>query len=116
MRKASELGPADSGGGAPVEYARPGGTPPRVVGYGGAHGRVRRRFGKASDYPCARRCGARAQAWAYRHLVAPVERRQASREGYAYSTDPGDYMALCRRCHAELDAKFPSRPPSPAES
>jgi hypothetical protein len=66
------------------------------VGYGGAHQRVRRERGPASDHTCP--CGEPAGQWAIDHARAPL-----SEDGMPYSPNPQDYTAMCVPCHKRMD-------------
>lgn len=83
------------------------GAPTRdVVGYFGAHARVRDRYGLAALYGCEL-CPARAGEWALLPSVAP---ELCPRTGLRYSLDPEDYMPLCVSCHKRLDGGNPPMP------
>lgn len=87
--------------------------PPRPrnddIGYSGAHQRVRKARGKASDHTCAD-CGWQAHDWAY-NGGSPLERveQRTNRHGTTwdapYSPDPNDFTALCKSCHAVRDGQ-----------
>ncbi len=70
-----------------------------VIGYAGAHCRVRRERGKAARYPC-QYCRGTARGWAYGHSDLAEIRDD---RGYPYSTDPTHYIPLCVPCHKRLD-------------
>ena len=77
-----------------------------AVTYRGAHARIRRARGPAAEYMCP--CGAPAEQWSYNH-ADPDERHQTittqwCTSSVAYSLDPGHYEALCKPCHARVDA------------
>ena len=76
----------------------------RPVGHGGAHSRVRRVWGSASQYPCIE-CGNTAKDWAY-DGTDPTQLYEA-RGGRAaksfYSLYPEFYMPMCAKCHALRD-------------
>lgn len=78
-----------------------------MVGYTGAHERVRRLHGSASQYACP--CGAPATDWAYNHQDPNEVRGEVATRGkvtvLAWSLDPSFYDALCRWCHRARDAK-----------
>lgn len=60
---------------------------------------VHSRMGAASAHLCS--CGSQALDWAYQYTCRePL----FSPEGWPYSTDPSDYLPMCRRCHKKLDA------------
>ena len=71
-------------------------------GYEGAHWRVRRAYGKASEYYCVG-CMGDAEDWAYDHEDPDelVEVRDGSR--LRYSADPDRYQPMCKPCHAVFD-------------
>lgn len=69
------------------------------ISYKGAHCRVLRQWGKASNYEC-RHCGAPAAEWAYDRLD---DNAKATDEGWPYSLDPSHYMPLCSKCHRRFD-------------
>lgn len=86
--------------------------PPRPVSYREAHARIRAERGPASAYVCGE-CGQPAEEWAYQGLspdeqvgwVETVDEHGGSVDSLRlWSPVPADYAALCRRCHAELDA------------
>lgn len=91
--------------GDPLIIQAPAG-PPRLASpsYDGAHARVRRSRGKASDYACVD-CGAGAQDWSYDHgdpgelLGAPGSKYS----GIAYSLNPDHYQPRCKACHITFD-------------
>jgi hypothetical protein len=66
-----------------------------VVTYATAHRMVASVKGPARTHPCAI-CGRRAHQWAY------VGQRVGG-ERMPYSTEPGDYDPMCRRCHQAYD-------------
>ena len=71
-----------------------------IVGYVGAHYRVRAVKGNARDYPC-RECGGVAEDWAYLNND-PAEILDG--DGRRYSLDPDRYVPMCERCHSRFDA------------
>ena len=73
-----------------------------VVGYRGAHDRVRALRGPASDHGCIR-CGDTARHWAYDH-ADPAER--SDDRGRAYSVEPDHYLPLCVPCHKRHDLDY----------
>lgn len=90
------------------KYGDPVGRPPeghrekQTVGYAGAHGRVRRKRGKASSHLCVD-CGAVADDWSYiggdpDELVAEYGGRLL-----AYSLDIKRYAPRCSKCHIAFD-------------
>lgn len=71
------------------------------VAYGGAHRRVYRERGKATQHTCP--CGQQARQWSY-DRADPDERIELTPGGLrAYSTDPNHYVALCVPCHKRFD-------------
>jgi hypothetical protein len=82
------------GGGRP----RSGYTPDR--GYQRAHAQMRRRYGRASQWPCVD-CASMAEAWSYIG-GCPDEKRNSKGhpfcEGHA-----SHYQPRCRFCHNVLD-------------
>lgn len=93
----SPSGRATDGRGAPLQD---------LVGYFGAHTRVRDRFGLASLY-CCELCPDRAGEWALLPSVTPL---LCPITGLRYSLDPEDYVPLCVSCHKRLDRRNPPRP------
>lgn len=67
--------------------------------YGGAHHRVRRRRGVASDQQCVD-CGSAADEWSYDHTD---EHEFINELGHAYSGNPQCYLPRCRSCHRLFD-------------
>lgn len=59
---------------------------------------MHKRMGPASARTCA--CGQPALDWA---LQPTCQEPLHSPEGLAYSTNPEDYEAMCRKCHNLLD-------------
>jgi hypothetical protein len=83
------------------------------VGYDGAHGRVRRMWGSASQYDCIR-CGDEAESWAYDHSDPEelCEPEHFQKGGRAYSPWPEFYAPMCWPCHSKFDrikTESPSR-------
>lgn len=77
------------------------------VSYNGAHHRVRRARGSASEHACAD-CGGPAEQWSYRggaevelYEIVPGPRREPIEA--AYSPDPEDYDPRCMSCHVRYD-------------
>lgn len=70
------------------------------IGYTGAHQRVYRTRGKASDHTCS--CGRQAFAWAYKHDT-PDPDELMTPQGRRYSADPSYYVAMCGSCHNRFD-------------
>ena len=70
------------------------------VSYHHVHVRLRAERGRASERMCEDGCGRKATTWAYDHSDPDALR---SPEGYPYSTDLGNYWALCTRCHRRHD-------------
>ena len=70
--------------------------------YSGAHKRVRYVKGPASDHDCVS-CGSHALDWAYDHTDPDELVGSNGRTMCGYSTDPGHYVPMCRRCHRAFD-------------
>jgi hypothetical protein len=73
-------------------------------GYKGAHGRVRKMWGSASQYDCIR-CEGEAESWAYDH-ADPQEKCELERfpdGGKPYSVWPEFYVPMCWPCHTLFD-------------
>ncbi|EGD55184.1 hypothetical protein [Gordonia neofelifaecis] len=91
--------------GTPPPEPRPKSSPRDIVGYGGAHTRVRAAKGKASEYPCVD-CGHPAEDWSYDHQD-PDERYGSDgargRTPMPYSMDPEHYAPRCKKCHYAFD-------------
>lgn len=66
------------------------------VGYWGAHIRVRKYRGKASEYTCE--CGNQAEQWAAIH-----EKCESAEDGMPYSSDWNNYKPMCIGCHKKMD-------------
>jgi len=75
------------------------------VGYSGAHWRIRKAKGAATDHDCAH-CDATAVHWAYDH-TDPDQRTNDT--GLTYSLDPSHYLPLCASCHVAFDDNNPRR-------
>lgn len=88
---------------APSGKSRPGNRQ-TVVGYVGAHERVRTRRGKASRYPCAH-CMQPAHDWAYDHADSKPLVGMVNGSLLEYSTDPNHYLPLCKACHFAFDLR-----------
>lgn len=73
------------------------------VEYAGAHSRVRRLRGRASEHACID-CGDQARDWSYVG-GCPRERisKSFSNRGHPYSPDPDKYVPRCKLCHNRLD-------------
>lgn len=71
----------------------------QVVGYGAAHGRVRKVRGRACNHACVD-CGGAALHWSY-NLTDPDE--LVSPGGQRYSLDPAHYSPRCTPCHSAHD-------------
>lgn len=72
-----------------------------AVSYGGAHRRVYRERGRATDQICP--CGSKAAHWAYDH-ADPDELTELTPGGIRYySPDPTHYVAMCVPCHKKSD-------------
>jgi hypothetical protein len=76
--------------------------PQAVVGYTGAHDRVRRRFGSASTHPCVD-CGKQAMDWSYNGGDAQELYDVTTQWHCAYSLRPEFYVPRCRLCHRNKD-------------
>ena len=75
----------------------------------GAHKRVTKARGKASEHPCAI-CGAVTEhnQWAYRHSsYDPLVQDSGKDKGQVYSDSLDDYWSLCKRHHRQWDSKAP---------
>ena len=76
------------------------------VGYYGAHARVQKVKGKASEHTCVE-CGSPAAQWAYTHECGSEKWVSRHRNGnlveIAYSTDPAMYQPMCVPCHTKMD-------------
>jgi hypothetical protein len=80
-------------------------------GVSGAHARVYREWGLASQYPCVE-CGGTAKDWAY-DGTDPTQlfvesnsgrRRSSTRKGWLFvSRYPEFYMPMCKKCHKSMD-------------
>lgn len=71
------------------------------IGITAAHDRIRAVRGAAALYPCsAAGCPWQAEDWA----LIPGRGTHQSAKGTAYSTNPEDYLPLCRSCHRSTDA------------
>ncbi len=68
------------------------------VGYTAAHSRCIAAYGPVATYRCLA-CPKRAEEWALR----PGAGTATAATGSLYSTQPRDYMPLCRSCHRCLD-------------
>ena len=76
-----------------------------VVGYNGAHDRVRSEKGSASEHPCAE-CHRPAQHWAYDHSDPDQliwDGSNGRNKGQAYSLKPDHYLPMCVPCHKASD-------------
>lgn len=76
------------------------------VSYQGAHYRIRRTRGKASDYTCTD-CPNPAREWALKFdaVNVHVNVSQTRMNGSRFSMDPNDYEPRCRPCHSAYDAE-----------
>lgn len=72
-----------------------------VVGYTGAHRRIRKERGKPSDHLCVD-CGKSAEEWSY---DGDDEERHQLMNGtrLAFSLNPSSYSPRCRKCHSRYD-------------
>lgn len=66
--------------------------------YQGAHKRVWRAFGKASEFTCVE-CGAPAAEWAYDH----EDPDELVWRGLPYSASIYHYVPMCKPCHTRFD-------------
>lgn len=74
-----------------------------ALSYIGAHHRVWRLRGLASNYECEH-CGRKADHWAYDHSDPDA---LVSNDGmYPYSSDPTRYLPLCQSCHVRFDREW----------
>lgn len=73
-----------------------------VVGYTGAHNRVRKARGRASTHACVD-CGRQAEHWSYDHAdpneMTTIDRGMA----FEYSLDVTHYEPRCVSCHKAFD-------------
>jgi len=93
--------------GDPLNEGTRDGRPPLggVTGYDGAHKRIVRARGRASELPCTQ-CGASAREWAYsggdpNELVSSAAHK--TYRGLTYSLDPSFYEPRCIPCHRHFD-------------
>ncbi len=72
-----------------------------VVTYSGAHQRIYKRRGRASEHTCP--CGAAAEHWSYDHN--DPDELTGTDKGYrvTYSVKIEHYVARCVLCHNRLD-------------
>lgn len=73
-----------------------------AVTYSGAHARVRKLRGRASDHRCVD-CLGQATHWAYRHGSPSEVSGEWVGFVLAYSPDPMDYDPRCTPCHKAYD-------------
>ena len=71
------------------------------VSYSGAHARVRRLYGPASEYECDF-CNEPAEDWSLIHGKATHEEWLRG-NWRSFSTNPDHYIPLCNPCHGEYD-------------
>lgn len=85
------------------------------TGYRAVHKRVQRLRGPASDHPCQRCDAHQAEEWAYDHADPHPITATHPRSGrpVTYSLDPAHYLALCKPCHAQFDARSIPTPTDP---
>lgn len=71
-----------------------------AITYGGAHRRVERHCGKATEYACSA-CDGPAREWAYIHgsLAEQID----PDTGKPFSADVDDYAPMCAPCHRHYD-------------
>ncbi|GAA3947974.1 hypothetical protein [Microbacterium soli] len=91
-------GSAQSCGGAHHRYQD-------VIGIGGAHDRVKRMHGSASQHRCVD-CGGLAAHWSYDHRD---ENERIDDKRGPYSLDPAHYEARCVPCHKRFDLDYLAR-------
>lgn len=72
------------------------------VGYGGAHCRIYRARGNATEYPCVD-CFDQAAQWSYRHGSERENTEWMDGKLVPYSPDPMDYDPRCVPCHKAFD-------------
>lgn len=65
------------------------------VTYFNTHGDM----GRADAHQC--KCGNQARDWAYQYTAG--ENELLSPEGWPFSTNPDDYIPMCRSCHRKFD-------------
>ena len=87
--------------------------PRATVGYNGAHHRVHRSRGRASDHACVD-CGQPARNWSYDHsdpdqLVEVVTMGRWTGQ-MPFSLDTTRYQPRCVSCHKVFDLAHPLRP------
>lgn len=75
------------------------------VGYAGAHRRVKKARGSASEYACVN-CSGPARDWAY-DRTDPDEK--ISEDGMVYSTRIDHYQPMCVACHRAFDYEMDRR-------
>lgn len=75
-----------------------------AVSYSGAHQRLRRVRGHASNYVCTM-CGKPGEEWAYDHTDPNPK---VSALGHEFSLDPSRYQPMCIPCHRQFDASYRS--------
>ena len=68
--------------------------------YRAVHDRLRRERGPARGYLCDR-CGEPALDWAFQYPEGRIEVCPDTRR--RFSSDPADYLPLCRSCHLRMD-------------
>ena len=78
------------------------------IGYTGAHRRVSRLRGKATQYQCID-CGDQACDWSYDNSDPNELIGTGPWKGIAYSTDPSRYAPRCRPCHSKYDTAYGRR-------
>lgn len=76
----------------------------KTVGYEGAHARVRRARGRASEHVCTD-CDDLASEWSLIHDAKSLTVAESGvNAGCLYSPDPYDYSPRCSPCHRKYDA------------
>lgn len=78
------------------------------VSFAGAHRRLHKEWGSASQYPCVKDCGRMALHWAYdgtdpTYLLGRTV--DGKRMYCRYSRFPEFYMPMCARCHRAFDGE-----------
>lgn len=74
-----------------------------VTSYSGAHDRIRRDRGSASEYDCVD-CGRQASQWSYNHSdFDELYSAEKASFGLPFSLDVGNYDPRCIPCHKRFD-------------
>lgn len=78
--------------------------------YSGAHSRVHRAWGRASNFKCVK-CGKQAAEWAYDHLDPDeIKQDHGFHAGYYFSQKIEHYHPMCLSCHYYLDRPYLEAP------